>query len=311
MAALDENHEGARARRTAANEDPPSIRVDEAAAAHAEKHIVEQLIEERATTLVRRPLWPLYRTILYPVLKHRQAVAMADYIADMDGMEALTAVSDLLALDVAVSGLEKLPASGRILIASTHPTGIADGVAMFDALKAKRPDLTFFANRDAIRVVPRFADLMIPVEWAIEKRTRARSRETLVAAREAFSAERCVILFPSGRLAYMDDNKELVEQEWMNSVAIFARKYDCAILPVNIRARNSWIYYWFRNLSQELKDITLFRELLNKKGQRFDIAFGDVIPPDDLRGDHNDVTEALRRHALEDVREGRPWRPLE
>ncbi len=304
MEALDEKRRGVHGPLTAANDAPlPGI-------IPSEKHIVEQLIEERATTLIRRPLWPLYRAILYPVLKHRQAVAMADRIADMGGMEALTTVADALSLEVTTSGLEKVPQSGRILIAATHPTGIADGVAMFDALKERRPDLTFFANRDAIRVVPRFADLMIPVEWVMEKRTRERSRETLKAARTAFSAERCVILFPSGRLAYMDDEKRLIEQEWLNSVAIFARKYECAIVPANVRSRNSWVYYWFRNLNQELRDITLFRELLNKKGKTFDIAFGDPIAPDDLRGDHDEVTTALRRHALEDVREGRPWRPI-
>ncbi|MEM6537677.1 MAG: 1-acyl-sn-glycerol-3-phosphate acyltransferase [Pseudomonadota bacterium] len=277
----------------------------------ADKHIVEQLIEERATTLIKRPLWPLYRSVLFPILRHRQAIKMADRIADMGGMDALNQVSGELALATKVTGIENIPKSGRVLIASTHPTGIADGIAMFDALKEHRPDLTFFANRDAIRVVPRFEDLMIPVEWNMEKRTRERSRETLRGARNAFSSERCVVLFPSGRLAYMDDNKILIEQEWMNSIAIFAKKYDCAVVPANILSRNSWVYYWFRNLSQELRDITLFRELLNKRGKKFDIAFGPMIQPDDLQGDPTEVTNELRRHALDDVRTGKAWSPVE
>ncbi|MBI1391555.1 MAG: acyltransferase [Alphaproteobacteria bacterium] len=278
---------------------------------HDDKHIIEQLIEERAKTLVKRPLWPLYRSILFPVLRHRQAIRMADRIADMSGRKALDSVSEALALDVSVTGLEHVPETGRVLIAATHPTGIADGVAMFDALKGKRPDLTFFANRDAIRVVPKFTELMIPVEWVPEKRTRERSRETLRSSRNAFSDGRCVVLFPSGRLAYMDERKNLIEQEWMTSVAILAKKHDCAIVPANVRSRNSWVYYWFRNLNQELRDITLFRELLNKKGKPFDIAFGPPIPPDALKGDPNDVTGALRRHAIEDIRAGRAWSPVE
>ncbi|MEM9262535.1 MAG: acyltransferase, partial [Pseudomonadota bacterium] len=133
----------------------------------------------------------------------------------------------------------------------------------------------------------------------------------LRGARNAFSSERCVVLFPSGRLAYMDDNKILIEQEWMNSIAIFAKKYDCAVVPANILSRNSWVYYWFRNLSQELRDITLFRELLNKRGKKFDIAFGPMIQPDDLQGDPTEVTNELRRHALEDIRTGKAWSPVE
>jgi putative hemolysin len=274
------------------------------------KHIVDILIEERAKTLIRSPLWPLYRAVLYPLLKERQARRMADAIAARSGREAIQFVSAILRLDVRIEGLDHVPEKGRVLIAATHPTGIADGVAMHDALAARRPDLCFFANRDAIRVAPRLAEIVIPVEWVAEKRTRQRSRETLVEARKAFTDERCVILFPSGRLAFMDENKTLVEREWLTSVAIFARKYECPVVPAHVGARNSWLYYWFWKLNDELRDITLFNELLNKRGKRFDIAFGPAIAADSLDGDPAEVTRALRRHAAYEVRAGAPWVPL-
>lgn len=279
-----------------------------ASAAGAEKHIVEVLIEERAPKLVASPFWPLWRSILYPLLREGEAVRMADAMARMSGRQAMEFVSRLLHLRVTTSGEENVPATGRVIIAPIHPTGIADGVAMYDALKTKRPDLTFFANRDAIRVLPRFSELLIPVEWVIAKRTRQRSRETLLAAKEAFAAERCVVLFPSGRLAYMDENKVLTEQEWQPSVVIFARKYDCPVVPVHVGARNSWLYYWFRTLGPELRDITLFNELLNKKGAPFHITYGKPIPPDELHGEPSDVTDKLRLHAWKEVPQGLPWR---
>lgn len=275
------------------------------------KHMVDILIEERAKTLIKSRLWPLYRAVLYPLLKEPKARRMADAIADLPGRDAMDYVSFILNLDVRKSGFEHVPAKGRVIIASVHPTGIADGVAMYDALKEKRPDLCFFANRDAIRVAPRLSEVVIPVEWVIEKRTRARSRETLVEAKKAFTDERCVILFPSGRLAYMDEMKVLVEREWLTSVAIFARKYDCAIVPAHIAARNSWLYYWFWKLNTELRDITLFNELLNKRGKRFDIEFGPAIPPEALDGDPVEVTKALREHAAYDVPAGKRWVPLD
>jgi putative hemolysin len=274
------------------------------------KHIVDILIEERAKTLVRSPLWPLYRSILYPLLREPQAKRMADRIAELSGAEAMAYVSAILALDARATGLEHVPASGRVIVASVHPTGIADGVAMFDVLSSVRDDVVFFANRDAIRVSPGFSDLLIPVEWVIEKRTRQRSRETLVETRRAFEAERCVVLFPSGRLAMMGDDKQLIEREWMTSVAIFARKYECAVVPAHIKARNSRLYYWFWKLNTELRDITLFNELLNKKGKRFDIRFGPPIAPLALDGDPVEVTKALRDHAAYGVPAGLPWVPL-
>ncbi|MFZ5617910.1 MAG: 1-acyl-sn-glycerol-3-phosphate acyltransferase [Pseudomonadota bacterium] len=275
------------------------------------KHIVDILIEERAKTLIRSRFWPLYRAILYPLLKEPKARHMADAIAELPGRDAMAHVSRTLSLDVKASGLEHVPAQGRVIVASVHPTGIADGVAMYDALKEKRPDLAFFANRDAIRVAPRLAEVVIPVEWVVEKRTRQRSRETLLEAKKAFTDDRCVILFPSGRLAYMGDDKKLIEREWLTSVAIFARKYDCAIVPAHIAARNSWLYYWFWKLNTELRDITLFNELLNKRGKRFDIRFGQAIPSEELDGDPVEVTKALRDHAAYGVPAGGRWTPLE
>ena len=276
---------------------------------NAGKHIVDVLIEERAQKLMRSPLWPFYKAFLYPLLLHNKAVKMADAIAPLSAGGVFNYISDLLHLDLEVSGLEHVPTEGRVLIASTHPTGIPDGVAMYDALKARRPDMTFFANRDAIRAAPGLEDMIIPVEWVPEKRTRLRSRETLASAIKAFNAERCVVLFPSGRLAFMNDDKTLTEQDWLPSVAIFARKYNCPIVPAHVEARNSWLYYWFWDLNTELRDITLFHELLNKKGAPFKITFGAPIAPEALKGEPPDVTDALRRHAMRLAEETAPVWP--
>jgi len=276
-----------------------------------EKHIVDMLIEERAEKLIQSPFWPLYKAVLYPILLYGQAVKMTDDAAPLDAKGVFDFISDKLELDISVHGLEHLPQNGRVLIASTHPTGISDGVALFDAIRSRRTDLAYFANRDAIRAAPGIEDMIIPVEWVEEKRTRMRSRETLTSAIRAFNEEKCVVLFPSGRLAYMDDNKALTEQEWLSSVAIFARKYDCPIAPTHIKARNSWLYYWFWKLNSELRDITLFHELLNKRGKPYEITVGPLIQPDALQGDASEVAAALREHAMQDVPAGKPWRPLE
>jgi len=235
---------------------------------------------------------------------------MANQVAPLSAHGVMDHVTELLALDIQVTGLEHVPSAGRVLIAPTHPTGIADGIAMWDILRQKREDMIFFANRDAIRAAPQLDEVLIPVEWVEEKRTRQRSRETLVATKNAFNDERCVILFPSGRLAYMDENKVLTEQEWLTSVAIFARKYEASIIPVNMKARNSWLYYWFWNLNEELRDITLFHELLNKKHKRYDLIFGKPISVEDLAGDPAEVTKALKDHTVNGLPMQKTWTPL-
>jgi putative hemolysin len=286
---------------------PTEADIAAAAKPASDKHIVEVLIEERAPKLVASRFWPLYRSVLYPLLREPEAVRMADAIVDMPGIRALEFLSRLLRLKVSVSGTENVPREGRVIIAPIHPTGIADGIAMYDALLPLRRDQTFFANRDAIRVSAKLEEVLIPVEWVVAKRTRQRSRETLIATNAAFEAHRCIVLFPSGRLAFMDKNKVLTEQEWQPSIAIFARKYECPVVPVHIRARNSWLYYWFRSLNQELRDITLFNELLNKKSAPFAVTFGKSIPAAALRGDPTEIAAKLRHHAFKEVPQGIEW----
>ena len=270
-------------------------------------HIVDQLIEERAPHLLGNPLWrPIVRSVLYPLLQYRTAVEMADHIRDMRARDVFDFVSELLNLKLVRSGHENIPTSGRFILAVNHPTGIADGFAVYDALKEVRPDMAFFANRDAIRVAGRLNEMVIPVEWVEEKRSRERSRETLRSMVDAFKKDKAVVLFPSGRLARMTENG-LRERPWMPTVINLAQKYDAPILPLYLTGRNSRLYYLFWRLSDELRDMTLFHELLNKKGREYSMTFGDLIPPSDLTGDPEQLTARLQAHVEDDLPVGKSF----
>jgi len=167
------------------------------------------------------------------------------------------------------------------------------GIAVWDALRAVRKDIVVFANADAVRVNPRFTDVVIPVEWLMDKRSPAKTRETLRRAADAFAQEKCVVIFPSGKLARMVDGA-LWEQPWFTTVVGLARKQKAPICPLNVRARNSRLFYFFSKVNGELRDITLFHELLNKRRSRFDLTFGPLIHPDALAGPGQDVTDALK-----------------
>ncbi|WP_295185077.1 1-acyl-sn-glycerol-3-phosphate acyltransferase [uncultured Brevundimonas sp.] len=261
--------------------------------ARRQPHIVDVLIAERAPRLTTSPLWPVVRPALYGVLGYGAAVRMADAIRDLSGPETLDYVSDLLRLKVTTTNLERLPATGRCVVVCNHPTGIADGVAVFDAIKQRRSDMIFFANADAIRVSPRLDETIIPVEWVHDKRTREKTRATLNAAREAFEAERCVVMFPAGRLA-REKHGVLTDPEWAPTAASMARKYDAPVVPMHVTGPYSRLFHLFDKVSQELRDVTLFHELLNKEGKPFGVDVGLPIPADRLDVDAAKATEALK-----------------
>jgi len=248
------------------------------------KPIVDTLIEERAPRLAGSPLWPILRPLLYQVLDYRKACRMAERIADMPGQAALDFVSEMLSLKVDVRGLEYVPRSGRVMIIANHPTGIADGVAVYDALRPLRPDIMFYANADAHRVCPQFGEVLIPVEWVDAKRTRDRTRTTLLMTRDAMEAERAIMVFPAGKLA-RKENGVLTDPEWMPTALSLARKYAAPILPIHMAGPWSTLFHLFHGFNTELRDITLFHELLNKRGRQFHLTVGAPIPWDRLDGD--------------------------
>jgi len=279
------------------------------AAVSRRAHIVDVLIEERAPKLSRSAAWPLVRPLLYALLGYRRARAMADAIAPMDGRAALDFVSDLLALDVAVRGLEHLPREGRCIVVANHPTGIADGVAVYDALKAVRPDIVFYANSDAHRVAPRFDETLIPVEWVPAKRTRDRTRLTLTMTRAAMEAERCLGVFPAGKLARRGPDGVPTDPTWMPTAMSVADKYDAPVVPVHVAGPYATLFHLFDRVSDELRDITLFHELLNKTGRRFTVTVGPAIPADRLDPDAAVASAAIKAY-VERVLPLRPDQPF-
>jgi putative hemolysin len=259
-------------------------------------HIIDVLIAERAPKLAASPIWPVARPLLYQMLDYGKARRMADAIAPLPGRAALDYISDLLRVQVEAYGLERIPRQGRIVLICNHPTGIADGIAVFDAIKGVRPDVCFYANSDAHRVAPRFGEILIPVEWVEEKRTRERTRLTLQLTREAMEAERALVIFPAGRLARRQADGTLTDPEWMSSALSIARKYEAPVVPLHLSGPWSTLFHFFSRFSKELRDITLFHELLNKQGRAFSLIVGPPIPPEALDPDAGAATLALKRY---------------
>ena len=243
---------------------------------------------------MRSPAFPLVRPLLYRILAYDAAVFLADAIRPLTGNEAFRLVADHLRARIDTGGLANVPRTGPCLILSNHPTGLADGLAVFQGLRDRRPDMLFLANADALRVIPRATDIIIPVEWRPEKRTRAKSKQTLLDIRNALEAGRAVVIFPSGRLAKMGW-RGLQERPWESTALGLARKYGVPVVPLRMRARNSALYYTFAATSAELRDITLFHELLNKKRQTFRLTFGEAISPDALPDTAGAATTMVKR----------------
>ena len=267
----------------------------------ARKHIVDVLIEERAVHLRQHAfLWACIRLFLDGFLGYERAVKMIDGCSTLGGVDVMNYIANLLDLNIKISGINYIPKQGRALVTPNHPAGVADGVAVYDALKEHRSDICFVANRDAIRVAPGLADVIIPVEWRVEERDARKTRETVRAITQAFRDERLVVIFPSGRLAE-PTIKGLKERPWQTTALNFARKNEAPVIPMHVKGHNTLLYYLTWYIHTELKDMTLFRELLNKQGRIYELTLGEPFTP---VGEIENSTERLRSYVLNDLKRG-------
>lgn len=262
------------------------------------KDKLDPLIRDRAAWLFSdRPGTAAVRALLDHLLGYRETCILAQTFRDLPAARIMEIMGRMLSQDVEVTGLEHLPRSGPALIVANHPTGIADGIILHRLIAARRPDTFFFANHDILRVLPQMDEMIAPVEWRAERRSHAKTRQTMDYARRAFDAGRLGVIFPSGRLAKRR-GLHLYERPWMPSAAALARKFDLPVVPVRIAARNSTLFYAFDLLHNSLRDITLFHETLNKAGQRFEVGIGAPIRAAALPADTKTATEMLRRTTL-------------
>jgi len=138
--------------------------------------------------------------------------------------------------------------------------------------------------------------VLIPVEWVLSKRTRETTRRTLEQTRAAMEAEACLVVFPAGRIARRQPDGRLSDPPWAASAAAVARKHHAPMLPIHLAGPWSTLFHLFHGVSSELRDITLFHELLNKRGRAFTLTVGPLIPPEAMAGDAAEITERLKTY---------------
>ncbi|MEM9796584.1 MAG: 1-acyl-sn-glycerol-3-phosphate acyltransferase [Pseudomonadota bacterium] len=259
---------------------------------------LDPLIAERAPWLFR-PSVPARsaRLVLDRLLAYERSVEIGTHYIDKNVVDIMADLARRIARRVSSEGLDYLPSEGPALIVANHPTGIADGIILHDQLLRRRPDAFYYANSDILRVLPQFADIIVPVEWREDKRSVSKTRETMKLTREALDQGRLGVIFPSGRLAKRRGLR-LHERPWMASAAMIARKFGLPVVPVHIRARNSAMFYAFDAIHPTLRDITLFHETLNKDVQPYHVTFGRPLDGSALPKNAEDGIEVLREATL-------------
>jgi len=194
------------------------------------------------------------------------------------GLDFVDAILEEFDPEVEVIGLEKIPVSDRIIIASNHPLGGLDGIALMQAVGKKRPDIQFPVN-DILLYLENLKPLFIPIN------KHGSNTENIRILNETFEGNDTICYFPFGLVSRKKGGK-IYDLEWKKTFLTKAKKYQRDIVPTHIAGRNSNLFYNLSNLRKSLgikaniEMLYLADEVIKQKDKKIVITFGTPISYD-------------------------------
>ncbi|MCK9611472.1 MAG: 1-acyl-sn-glycerol-3-phosphate acyltransferase [Bacteroidales bacterium] len=176
-----------------------------------------------------------------------------------------------------VSGIENLPAEGRVLIASNHPLGGLDGVALMHIAGKIRKNILFPVN-DLLMNVKNLKSLFIPIN------KHGSNAQNVKIINDTFDSDATILYFPAGLVSRRQKRGVIHDLEWKKTFISYARKYERDIIPVYMEGRNSDFFYNFAKfrvkigIKSNIEMLYLVDEVYKQKDKKINIIFGKPIP---------------------------------
>lgn len=206
-------------------------------------------------------------------------------------IRALTA----LGVDIQCSDeeLAVVPSTGALVIASNHPHGLLDGLALAAAVRRVRPDVRILTNHLLSRI-PELADVCFFVDPFGGPRARARSQAGLRAAHLWLRHGGALIAFPSGEVAHgRCGDGTRADSPWLPATNRLAVASGARIVPAFIAGTNSMGFYAAGTIHATLRTLLLPRELLRKRNTTVTIRFGRSLPSSAITATVREAVEHL------------------
>lgn len=213
-------------------------------------------------------------------------------------LDFVDAAIEEFGVKIKVSGAEHIPASGGILIASNHPLGGLDGLALLKAVGLHRRDVHFLVN-DILLALKNFSTIFIPVN----KHGR-NSPEYMDNIEKAYASDECLLIFPAGLVSRRQKGRIIKDLIWKKSFITKSLLYKKNIVPVFIDGQNSDFFYnlayWRKKLGikANIEMFFLVNEMYKQKGKTLTFIFGEPISYKTFTDNHRDAywAERVKEH---------------
>ncbi len=216
---------------------------------------------------------------------------------DLSGHAFNEAALGYLGAKVIWEGLENIPENGGVIIASNHPLGGLDGLALIKSVSRVRQDTRFIVN-DLLKNFGNYGDIFVGVN-----KTGSSGGDVLRIVEEVYASDHAVLVFPAG-LVSRKQGKEIKDLEWKKSFVSKALKYQKPIIPTFIDGQNSSFFYnlslWRKRLGikANIEMFFLADEMFRQKNKSIRVIFGKPILPDTLNKslNHQLWAEKIKTH---------------
>lgn len=216
---------------------------------------------------------PWQKSLLKKLLheeEFQQFAADHRHLKGLDMVEQVLEHLDILCT-IPAHGLEQIPAHGPLIVIANHPTGTLDGLALLYAVSRVRRDVKVVTNRMLTHLEP-LSSLFIPVD-NMGGRT-AKSSFTLME--QHLQNGGVLIFFPAGEVS-RPTRTGIRDKKWQPGFIKLAGKFRAPLLPVNIHARNSLLFYASTLLSPQLSMLLLMQQMFRRRHSRLPVKIGQQI----------------------------------
>lgn len=214
---------------------------------------------------------------------------------NLEGIDFIDASLADLNVTTEVEGIENIPKSGRYIVASNHPLGGLDGLALMLAVSKKRNDIVFPVN-DILMNVKHLQPLFIPIN------KHGSNAENIQIINKTFASDKIVCYFPFGLVSRKRKGK-IMDLEWKSTFITKAKRYKRDIIPAHIEGRNSSFFYNLSNIRKafgikiNIEMLFLVNEMYKQRNSTLKITFGKPISYESFDRSHtkSEWAELLRQ----------------
>ncbi|MCL7488491.1 MAG: lysophospholipid acyltransferase family protein [Desulfobulbaceae bacterium] len=173
--------------------------------------------------------------------------------------------------------LERLPASGPLVIIANHPFGGLEGIILAAVLERRRPDVRIMAN-NLLQRIPPLRHLFISIDPFEHNRSKLKNIRGVRESMRWLGNGGALVIFPAGEVSHLQfQSGEITDSAWNEKIARLIRLAKANVVPIFFHGANGPFFQIMGMIHPRLRTVLLPRELANKKNRQIRFRIGAMI----------------------------------